>query len=87
MNVGDIEANFMSFIYSDLGDNTSPEESIVVKPEQGTSQSDEHKFRNTNLEKIESAKLSKGIESLGDEMKPMGFNDFSDFFNLEKVTK
>lgn len=87
MNVGDIEANFMSFIYSDLGDNTSSEESIVVKPEQGTSQSDEHKFRNTNLEKIESAKLSKGIESLGDEMKPMGFNDFSDFFNLEKVTK
>lgn len=83
MNVGDIEANFISFIYCDLeGSNISG--SLSPKMNEGI-HSEETKFRNSNLEKIESAKLSKGSQSLGGEMKPIGFEGMSDFFNLEKV--
>lgn len=86
MNSGDIEANFMSFIYSDLTNSSnSPED--TPKKITGITQSEEHKFRNTNLEKIESAKLSKGLKSLGSEMSPVGFDDLSEFFDLEKVSE
>ena len=87
MNVGDIEANFMSFIYTDLNDNTNVSNDIKVGQATGTSQSDEHKFRNSNLERIESAKLSKGMKSLSGETKPVEFEDLSEFFDLEQVSE
>ena len=83
MNMGDIEANFMYFIYSDIDEeskNDVPTTSIV-----GT-QTVERKFRNSNLEKLESAKLSKGSKTLESEMKPVGIGDLADFFTLEKVS-
>ena len=85
MNVGDIEANFMSFVYADLDGDIGKETRVVVAPTEGTSVSDETKFRNSNLEKLESAKLSKGSEALVGEMETLGIEDMSDFFDLEKV--
>lgn len=83
MNVGDIEANFMSFIYTDITGNDKEGISSIAVIE--NSQSEENKFRNTNLEKIEEAKLSKGTQSLVSEMKPVEFDDLSNFFDLERV--
>ena len=60
--------------------NDVPTTSIV-----GT-QTVERKFRNSNLEKLESAKLSKGSKTLESEMKPVGIGDLADFFTLEKVS-
>lgn len=85
MHIGDIEANFMSFIYSDITDNSGDIKGISSNILSENLQAEEHKFRNTNLERIESAKLSKGLESLGSEMQTVGFEDLSDYFNLEKV--
>ena len=85
MNMGDIEANFMFFCYYDFsssgGSGNSSSTEIV------DSQQAERKFRNSNLERIESAKLSKGSESLVGEMSPVGFAELSEFFDLEKVSE
>lgn len=84
MNLGDIEANFMSFIYSDIDGSNSNKDTISVKQD-SVGVSEESKFRNSNLEKIESAKLSKGLESLSSATEEVGFDDLSTYFNLEKV--
>lgn len=85
MNLGDIEANFMSFVYADLSGDATEDKPVAVVPTEGTSVAEEAKFRNRNLEKIESAKLSKGSEALAGEMQTFGLEDMSDFFDLEKV--
>jgi len=85
MNVGDIEANFMLFIYTDVSCvNGNNGNSVVGIGKESVSE--EVKYRNTNLQRIESAKLSKGESILGSEMKPVAFDDLSNFFNLEKVS-
>ena len=81
----DIEANFMSFIYSDLEDGNVSDDRTAVKQVESLGVTEENKFRNSNLEKIESAKLSKGLESLGSATEEVGFDDLSTYFNLEKV--
>lgn len=85
MSLGDIEANFMSFIYSDLEDGNVSNDRTAVKQVESLGVTEENKFRNSNLEKIESAKLSKGLESLGSATEEVGFDDLSTYFNLEKV--
>ena len=85
MNVGDIEANFMFFIYSDIETSEGNRGNSSLIPT--SSVSSERKFRNTNLERIESAKLSKGSTSLEGQMKSVGFDELGDFFNLEKVSE
>lgn len=85
MNVGDIEANFMTFIYTDIFDDGDKIiDSRIVKD--GNSSNEEVKYRNRNLQRIESAKLSKGESILGSEMKPVDFGELSNYFNLEKVS-
>ena len=84
MNVGDIEANFMSFIYSGVSDGNDKQEPTIIKPISNAE--NERKFRNSNLEKIETAKQSKGTQSLSGEMKSVGFEDLSNYFDLEKVS-
>lgn len=84
MGAGDIEANFMSFIYADIGEKGNTEELVVVKPSSDVGE--ERKFRNSNLEKIEKAKQTKGSEALSGEMQSIGFDDLSSFFDLEKVS-
>ena len=82
MNTGDIEANFMSFIYSDVC-TVDTDQTIVKAPE--TTISEEVVMRNSNLQKIETAKLDKGSSSIRSELDSVGFSDMSGMFNLEKV--
>lgn len=83
MRVGDLEANFMSFIYT-TNCTSSEEDSPKVSMPVGSS-SEEQKFRNDNLRRVEEAKLKKGVGSLESEMAPMGLSELGDFFSLQKV--
>ena len=80
MNVGDIEANFLAFIYSDRRGSSEPV--VQVKEE---SVAEERVFRNTNLTKLEEAKLQEGSKSLQSELKEVGFADVQELFQLEQV--
>lgn len=80
MDVGDVEANFLAFIYSES--KSYSESKVEVKEE---SVEEERVFRNTNLSKLEEAKLQEGSESLKDELKQVGFADVSEMFQLEQV--
>lgn len=82
MNVGDIEANFMAFIYTDL--NVKKEEDPVINVPV-VSVSEERSLRNSNLENIEKAKLDKGAKSLGSEMMESGLSGVAELFSLERV--
>ena len=86
MRVGDLEANFMSFIYTDdvVGAGSCEPAPVAITPK--TSSSAELKFRNDNLQKIEEAKLQKGARTLSTSMEPVGFGQLGDFFPMEKVT-
>ena len=85
MNIGDIEANFMSFIYADINGSLSSESAKVVIREENQGIAEETKFRNSNINLLESAKLSKGAEALEGEMDKFGIDDMADFFDMEKV--
>ena len=85
MNIGDIEANFMSFIYADINGSLSSESAKVVIREENQGIAEETKFRNSNISLLESAKLSKGAEALEGEMDKFGIDDMADFFDMEKV--
>lgn len=82
MNVGDIEANFMAFIYTDL--NVKKEEDPVINVPV-VSVSEERSLRNSNLENVEKAKLDKGAKSLGSEMMESGLSGVAELFSLERV--
>lgn len=84
MNIGDIEANFMAFIYVEDGSSKSEEPTIKVED---SSIQQEVKLRNTNLQDLEKLKLSNGINSLSGQMKEVGFADVKDLFILEKVSE
>ena len=82
MGVGDIEANFMSFIYTEIEENKEEVKSEITT---GSIES-ERKFRNRNLENIEQSKLDEGTKSLNSELDSVSFSDVAEFFgNLEKV--
>ena len=82
MNVGDIEANFMAFIYTDF--NLKKEEDPVINVPV-VSVSEERSLRNSNLENVEKAKLDKGAKSLGSEMVESGLSGVAELFSLERV--
>lgn len=85
MAIGDIEANFMSFIYVDkrIESTTTIK---VEEPKEGIA--GEIKFRNNNLERIEKAKLREGTKALtGDLQQTVSIQDMSNLFQLEKVSQ
>lgn len=86
MNVGDIEANFLSFVYLE-SISVTEEKSTSVAISAVPSVNSERAFRNENLKKIESAKLEKGSASLSSQSGAVGFEDLGEFFTLEKVSK
>lgn len=85
MHLGDIEANFMAFIYSNNAERAGRIEVSVKTEESSTATSEERRFRNDNLARIEQAKVSKGIVSVKGEMSKVGFEDLADMFQFEKV--
>lgn len=82
MNVGDIEANFMAFIYTDFNVKKEEDPAINVPV---VSVSEERSLRNSNLENVEKAKLDKGAKSLGSEMVESGLSGVAELFSLERV--
>lgn len=83
MNLGDIESNFMAFIYSDLDLREDKDISSINVPVMSVGE--ERRMRNNNLQNIENAKLEEGSKSLQSEMKESGLEGVSEFFNLERV--
>ena len=85
LRVGDIEANLMTFIYGEpqktvaLGTPIKDDRVIEVK------KVDEAKTRNNNLERLEQAKQDRGMKSLEEVTKNVGFDDVADLFNLQVV--
>lgn len=85
MSLGDLEANFMSFIYCEdvsVGSSTSTAEAVITPT---TDAASEQKYRNDNLQRIEDAKLQKGSQSLQSTMESVDFAKLGDFFAMEKV--
>ena len=82
MNLGDIEANFMAFIYTD---NNEKEEDIPVVHVTESTVAEEKTLRNSNLQRLETAKLEEGSKSIKSEMEPVGLKDMKGFFTVEKV--
>lgn len=85
MHLGDIETNLMAFIYckkdSIEEDEKSPQKVTVPKE----SVEVERKFRNSNVERLENAKLQNGGKALRRELDSSGIMGVKDLFNLEKV--
>lgn len=85
MHLGDIETNLMAFIYckkdSIEEDEKSPQKVTVPKE----SVEVERKFRNSNAERLENAKLQNGGKALRRELDSSGIMGVKDLFNLEKV--
>lgn len=85
LRVGDIEANLMTFIYGEpqktmsLGTSIKDDRVVEVK------KVDEAKARNNNLERLEQAKQDRGMKSLEEVTKNVGFDDVADLFNLQVV--
>lgn len=83
MNKGNLEANLMSFIYCK---GYSGEVRVVESiREKGTEIGEEVKFRNDNLERLQTAKLNEGKASAESQMGVATFEDMMSMFSLEKV--
>lgn len=87
MGIGDIEANFIAFIYTDFNENynnsDNKEDNITIVKSTLESESE---LREANRERTENLKLAKGVNSLKDEFREVSFSDVSsELFQLEKV--
>ena len=86
MSLGDIEANLMAFIYCKNSIKNEDKKDIGEKIDStSVTLDDERLFRNSNLQKLESAKLAEGTKSLSSELKTVSLTDMSSLFSLEKV--
>lgn len=85
MNVGDVEANLMSFIYYDREGNNKEEGKVVSETKSANLDASETSFRNKVLAKKEEAKLKEGASSIADKTKEVGLADMLGMFTLEKV--
>ena len=85
VNIGDIETNLMAFMFCKSTEEVIKEPTVV--PDSTISIEEEKKFRNSNLQRIESAKLTKGKEVLSSQLETVSLDEVSDLFSLEKVIK
>lgn len=85
VNIGDIETNLMAFMFCKSTEEVIKEPTVV--PDSTISVEEEKKFRNSNLQRIESAKLTKGKEVLSSQLETVSLDEVSDLFSLEKVIK
>ena len=83
INVGDVEANLMAFIYRN--DKINDSDTLSIQRNGKDFKESEQHFRNNNLQRLENVKLDKGSQAIAEEMKEVSFFDFADSFNLEKV--
>lgn len=86
MDIGDIEANLIGFIYCQ-NENRGAESSQVNLDTPQVKEGNEYSFRNDVLKQREKDKITSGIKSLEDNMKEVGVSDMGSLFQFEKVSK
>lgn len=86
MDIGDIEANLIGFIYCQ-NENRVVEGSQVNLDTPQVKGGNEYSFRNDVLKQREKDKITSGIKSLEDNMKEVGVSDMGSLFQFEKVSK
>ena len=86
MDIGDIEANLIGFIYCQ-NENRVVESSQVNLDTPQVKEGNEYSFRNDVLKQREKDKITSGIKSLEDNMKEVGVSDMGSLFQFEKVSK
>lgn len=86
MDIGDIEANLIGFIYCQ-NENKVVEGSQVNLDAPQVKEGNEYSFRNDVLKQREKDKITSGIKSLEDNMKEVGVSDMGSLFQFEKVSK
>lgn len=86
MDIGDIEANLIGFIYCQ-NENRVVEDSQVNLDIPQVKEGNEYSFRNDVLKQREKDKITSGIKSLEDNMKEVGVSDMGSLFQFEKVSK
>ena len=86
MDIGDIEANLIGFIYCQ-NENKVVESSQVNLDAPQVKEGNEYSFRNDVLKQREKDKITSGIKSLEDNMKEVGVSDMGSLFQFEKVSK
>lgn len=86
MDIGDIEANLIGFIYCQ-NENRVVESSQVNLDTSQVKEGNEYSFRNDVLKQREKDKITSGIKSLEDNMKEVGVSDMGSLFQFEKVSK
>lgn len=86
MDIGDIEANLIGFIYCQ-NENKVVESSQVNLDSPQVKEGNEYSFRNDVLKQREKDKITSGIKSLEDNMKEVGVSDMGSLFQFEKVSK
>ena len=86
MDIGDIEANLIGFIYCQ-NENRVVESSQVNLNTPQVKEGNEYSFRNDVLKQREKDKITSGIKSLEDNMKEVGVSDMGSLFQFEKVSK
>lgn len=86
MDIGDIEANLIGFIYCQ-NENKVTEGSQVNLDAPQVKEGNEYSFRNDVLKQREKDKITSGIKSLEDNMKEVGVSEMGSLFQFEKVSK
>ena len=86
MDIGDIEANLIGFIYCQ-NENKVVEGNQVNLDTPQVKEGNEYSFRNDVLKQREKDKITSGIKSLEDNMKEVGVSDMGSLFQFEKVSK
>ena len=86
MDIGDIEANLIGFIYCQ-NENRVVESSQVNLDTPQVKEGNEYSFRNDVLKQREKDKITSGIKSLEDNIKEVGVSDMGSLFQFEKVSK
>lgn len=86
MDIGDIEANLIGFIYCQ-NENKVVESSQINLDAPQVKEGNEYSFRNDVLQQREKDKITSGIKSLEDNMKEVGVSDMGSLFQFEKVSK
>lgn len=82
MSFGSIEANFISFIYTNNECTSTTNNSVEIP---SVTVSEEKVFRNDNLKILEESIVKESQLSLKDTMQGSNFEDVMSLFNLEKV--
>jgi hypothetical protein len=87
MDIGDVEANLIGFIYcQDERRNTSKNTTVLDLDSITETGPDEGNFRNQVMAQREKNKVQTGVKSLENVMREVSVSDMQSLFQFEKVS-